>query len=352
MPVFGGAKKCRAYGKYTEGVEMTIAKYFRRGMLCLMGLSFVLSGLIIYRTALAADSDFPRKEITLIVSFGAGGQRDTLARGVANTMSKYLGVPIVVSNVPGAGGIRGAVQLYHAAPDGYTIGIGNVTEIVMQLVEKNIEYDMRKFTHIGFAQSSPAYFFVKSDSPLRKIADLKAMGKPVRHGTFAPTNPNTVALISLAKREGFPLVLVGGFTTVPATILSLLRGEVEVISSSMPGAASFLKAGQIRPILTLSPKRTPEFPDIPTAGELGYPDLGLLGLDYWFMAPPGVPKERVKILDDALLKTQKDPAFITWAKGAGVDPYALNSEDTTKRVMGLMTSLEVFKADVEKFVKK
>lgn len=331
---------------------MRASRWFTNGMLGLMGIAFALSGLLSSKGASAADGDFPRKEITLIVSFGAGGQRDTLARGVANTMSKHLGVPIVVSNVPGAGGIRGAVQLYHAAADGYTIGIGNVTEIVMQLVEKNIEYDMRKFTHIGFAQSSPAYFFVKSDSPLRTIADLKAMGKPVRHGTFAPTNPNTVALISLAKREGFPLVLVGGFTTVPATILSMLRGEVEVICSSMPGAASFLKAGQIRPILTLNPKRTQEFPDTPTAGELGYPDLGLLGLDYWFMAPPGVPRDRVRILDEALMKTQKDPAFIAWAKGAGVDPFALNSEDTTKRVMGLMTSLEKFKGDVEKFVQK
>lgn len=317
--------------------------------LCLIGLA--ACGVAGPGGAHAADRNFPAKEITLIVSYGAGGQRDTLARGVANTMSKHLGVPIVVLNVPGGGGIRGAVQLYHAAPDGYTIGIGNVTEIVTQLVE-NVEYDMRKFIHVGFAQSSPAFFFVKSDSPIRKIADLKTWGKPVRHATFSAANPNAVALISLAKREGFSLAMVGGFPTVPATILSLIRGECEIIASSMPGAAQFLKAGQIRPIVTLSPKRAPEFPDIPTVGEIGHEDLAFLGLDYWFMAPPGVAKDRVKVLDEALMKTQKDPAFIGWAKGAGVDPFALNTEDTTKRIMGLITTVEKFKADVAKYVKK
>lgn len=331
---------------------MTTKQLLRNGMLCLTSIALSVVCLLSSAGSYAADKPFPNKEISLIVSFGAGGQRDTLARGLANTMSKYLGVPIVVLNVPGGGGIRGAVQLYHAAADGYTIGIGNSTEIVMQLVEKNVEYDMRKFTHIGFAQSSPTFYFVKSDSPLRSFADLKATGKPVRFATFSAANPNAVALASLAKREGFALVMIGGFPTVPATILSLLRGEVELIASSMPGAAQFLKGGQIRPILTLSPKRATEFPDTATAGDIGYPDLGYLNLTYWLMAPPGVPKDRVKVLDDALMKTHKDAAFISWAKGAGVDPYALNSEDTTKRVMDLTVSLEKYKGDIEKYVKK
>ncbi len=325
-------------------------RLFRNGTLCLKGLVFsVLLGSVV---SYAADKPFPNKEISVIVSFGAGGQRDTLARGVANTMSKYLGVQMVILNVPGGGGVRGAVQLYHSPADGYTIGIGNSTEIVMQLVEKDVEYDMKKFTHIGFAQSSPTYYFVKSESPIHSLADLKASGKTVRFATFAPTNPNAVALATIAKREGFPLVMVGGFTTVPATILSLLRGEVEVIASSMPGASQFLKSRQIRPILTLNAKRTAEFPDIKTVGEIGYPDLGFLNLSYWLMAPPGVPKDRVKVLDDALLKTHKDPAFINWAKGAGVDPYALNSEETTKRIMELTVALEKYKGDIEKYVKK
>ena len=324
--------------------EMTLKKY-------LVGLASAVLGLVSSATGYAADA-FPQKEITLIVSFAAGGQRDTLARGVANTMSKYLGVPIVVLNVPGAGGTRGAVQLYHAPADGYTLGIGNSTEIVMQLVEKNVDYDMKKMTNIGFAQSSPTFYFVKSDSPIHSFADLKAMHKPIRFATYAPTVPNAVALITMAKREGFPLTMVGGFSNVPSTILSLMRGEAELIASSMPGAAQFLKGGQIRPILTLAPNRASEFPNIPTVGDIGYADLGFLNLAYWIIAPPGVPKDRVKILEGALLKTQKDPAFIAWAKTAGVDPYALNSEETTKRVTELAVSLDKYKGDVEKYVPK
>jgi tripartite-type tricarboxylate transporter receptor subunit TctC len=221
----------------------------------------------------------------------------------------------------------------------------------MQLVDK-VEYDMKKFIHIGYAQSSPGFFFVKSDSAIKSLADLKTFGKPIRHAVFSPTAPLNVALISLSKQEKFPMAVVGGFTATPAMILSLLRGEVELAGSSMPGATQFVKNAQIRPILTVSPTRAPEFPDVPTVGEIGYPSLAYLGLEYWFMAPPGTSPDRVKILDDALLKTVKDPEFIAWAKNAGVDPLALNSADSTKRVMGLISTLEGLKEDVEKFLKK
>ncbi len=123
----------------------------------------------------AASANFPNKPIKIIVSFAAGGARDILARGVGKTMSKHLGVPIVIVNEPGAGGARGLISLYNAPPDGHTLGVGQVTDIIDQVIEKR-EYDNKKFTYIGRAQYSSGFLLVKGDSPFRTVKDFKSTG--------------------------------------------------------------------------------------------------------------------------------------------------------------------------------
>jgi len=298
-----------------------------------------------------AEKDFPKKEITIIVNYGAGGGRDILARGVGKVMSKHLGVPMVVMNMPGAGGSRGLIHLYHSAPDGYTIGVGAASEIVDQILQKQ-DYDCKKFTYVGRAQSMPLFFFVKSDSSFRSLKDFKTFGKPIRHSAFSLGAPTTVSAMILSNRENFPLTIVGGYQGVAAAILGLIRGEVEFTGAQLSTTISYVKAGQIRPIVTFDQKRSPDFPDIPTAGESGHKDLDSLSLDYWFMAPPEVPKVHIQILEDALMKTLKDPEFLGWAKGAGVDPGPLSGEETTKMVFNLFKLFEPYKGDIEKYIKK
>jgi tripartite-type tricarboxylate transporter receptor subunit TctC len=156
----------------------------------------------------------------------------------------------------------------------------------------------------------------------------------------------------MAKREGFPLSIISGFPSAPPSLLSVIRGEVELTSLPLSPALPFLKSGQLRPILTIDRKRYPDFPDVPTVGDIGYRDLGNFALDYWMVAPPGVPKDRVQILEDALMKTVKDPEFVEWAKGAGVDPAPLGAEETAKDVLNLFNLLESYKGDIEKYMKK
>ena len=317
----------------------------------IMSLLLWLVSCLLSGAALATEKDFPKKEITIIVNFGAGGGRDILARGVGKVMSKHLGVPIVVMNMPGAGGARGLIQLYHSAPDGYTMGVGAASEVVDQILQKQ-DYDNKKFTYIGRAQSMPLFFFVKSDSSFRSLKDFKTFGKPIRHSAFSLGAPSTVAGMILANRENFPLTIVGGYQGVAAAILGLIRGEVEFTGAQLSTTISYVRAGQLRPIVTLDQKRSPDFPDIPTIGEFGHKDLENCGLDYWFMAPPEVPKARTQILEEALMKTLKDPEFITWAKGASVDPGPLSGEETTKMVLNLFKLFEPYKGDIEKYIKK
>jgi tripartite-type tricarboxylate transporter receptor subunit TctC len=321
------------------------------GIFFLLNLSLWLFSSFLYGTTFAAPIDFPKKEITVIVNFGPGGARDILARGVGKTMSKYLGVPMVVMNMPGAGGARGLLSLYNSAPDSHTIGVGLATDIIDQILEKR-DYDNKKFTFIGNAQSSAAFIFVKSDSPLRSIKDFKTFGKPVRQAAFSLTAATTVAIMVMANREPFPLVIVGGYQSAAAGVLAVIRGEVEFCHAGLGVATSFVQSGQIRPILVAHQKRSPDFPDIPTIGEVGYRDLEALITGTWFMAPPGVPKDRMQVIEDALMKTLKDPEFLEWAKGAAVEVYPLSGEETTKMVFNLFGILERYKGDIEKYVKK
>ena len=328
---------------------MKVSAYER--VFILLGVSLAVFSSLLVSAVFGAESDFPKKEVTLIVGYQAGGGRDILARGVAKTMSKHLGFPVVVLNEPGAGGARGLIHAYHAAPDGYTLIVGAATEILDQILQKQ-EYDVKKFTYVGRAQTMAQFFFVKSDSPLKSVKDFKTFGKPIRHATFSLTAPHGVAAMILAEREKFPLVLIGGYQGVPGTIMGVIRGEAEFYGSQLSSSMSYVKAGQIRPIAVLDTKRCPDFPDIPTLGEMGHKDLEVLSLDYWLMAPPQTPKARLQILENALMKTLKDPEFLTWAKGANVEPGPLSGEETAKMVMSLFNLFEPYKGTMEKYIMK
>jgi tripartite-type tricarboxylate transporter receptor subunit TctC len=139
---------------------------------------------------------------------------------------------------------------------------------------------------------------------------------------------------------------------VPGTIMGVIRGEAEFYGSQLSTSMSYVKAGQVRPIAVLDKKRVPEFPDIPTMGEMGHKDLDVLSLDYWLMAPPQTPKARLQVLEDALMKTLKDPEFLTWAKGASVEPGPMSGEETTKMVLSLFSLFEPYKGIMEKYLKK
>jgi len=306
----------------------------------------VLSGFSFAQTA-----DFPKKEITILVAFAPGGARDIIARGVGNVMSRHLGVPMVVNNMPGAGGARGMISLYHAAPDGYTIGVGTLSDIISQVVEPQ-DFDCKKFTYIGYAQHSTPIWYVKWDSPFRTIADFKKSSKPIRHSTPSMTQNSTIGAMIVANRIGFPMVIVGGYKSTADSLLGVIRGEAEFCHAALNVGISYVRNKQIRPILAVDRARPPEFPDTQTIGEAGHPDLEILATDYWFMGPPGVPKARQQILETALVKTLKDPEFLKWAKTADVEPKMVSSEDTLKNVMKAFGLMEQYKGDIEKYLKQ
>jgi tripartite-type tricarboxylate transporter receptor subunit TctC len=317
----------------------------------LITLSVSVMGGYLPGPSFAAQEDFPKKEITMICSMAAGGGRDLLSRGVAKTMSKYLKVPVVVTNVAGAGGVLGATKLYNSATDGYTIGPATMTEVFNQLIEKT-DYDVKKCIHIGKAQSSPGFMYVRADSPFRSVKDLTAYGKPLRYSAFAYGSHDTIVTMIIADREKWNLKIIGGYKGAADAVLGLVRGDVDLTGCVIPNAKEHIRAGTLRPIMIIDRKRSPDYPEAATVEEIGYPELVNFKADTWFMAPPGVPKDRVKILEDALMKTIKDPEFVEWAKGAGIDPAWEGGEEYTKVVNALFDIFEKYKGVIQKHMEK
>jgi tripartite-type tricarboxylate transporter receptor subunit TctC len=326
----------------------------RRGcsrIVFVLAFSSFFLGHFLCGVSFGASVDFPQKEITIVVSYGPGGSMDILARGLGNTMRKYLKVPVVVMNMPGASGGRGRSFVYNAAPDGYTIGVNAPDSIAQEIFEKQ-DFENRRFSFIGNAQLLPNVFCVKSDSQIRSVKDFKTLGTRVRSGAFSMYTSGLITAMIIATREQWPLAVIGGYKGGGDAALGLIRGDFEFCAIPLTVAGSFIKSGQIRPIMMLDQKRHPKFPDIPTVAEEGHPDLGILGSTQWLMAPPGVPKARIQILEDALKKTLKDPEFLKWAEGANVDVLFLNGEETKQMVVKMFALLEQYKKDIAKYYEK
>jgi len=219
-------------------------------------------------------------------------------------------------------------------------------------VTEKTDYDVRKSIYLGRALSSSGNWFVHPDSPFRSVKDLKTYGKSMRYSAFTYGSPETIVAMVVADREGWPLKIIGGYKGALPSALALVRGDVDLTGAYYGGVGELARAGKIRAILTMGPKRVPEVPDVPTVGEIGHPDLEIFTLDTCLHAPPGVPKDRIEILENAFMKTLQDPEFVQWAKGAKLNVAWLNGAETTKRIYGLFDVLGKYKGTIEKYMEK
>jgi tripartite-type tricarboxylate transporter receptor subunit TctC len=177
--------------------------------------------------ATAADKWKPSKPITILVGFSVGGSMDTAARLQGAFMSKVLGVPVVVRNVPGAGGRNAITILNRSKPDGYTIGgVGFPGQAVNQAV-RGLEPDLRTFTYIGRQVSNP-YYMQSTKAAGKKhwtsLKQMKAAKQPIKSGiTGTGGNMFTISVLS-AKMVGYPIDLIPGFKG-PELIAGIIRGD-------------------------------------------------------------------------------------------------------------------------------
>jgi tripartite-type tricarboxylate transporter receptor subunit TctC len=262
---------------------------------------------------LTAQESYPSKPITVIVPFAAGGPTDVVARLVGPHMSRTLGQQLVVENVGGAGGSTGMTRAAQAAPDGYTIAIGNMgTQSAAPALYSNLKYDpASSFAQIGIVNSVPQAIVSKKDLPTTDLNGfleyLKANHTKLSYGHAGVGSISHVAGTVFNAQFGFKPGLVAYRGVAPA-LTDLVGGQIDYMVDQSMNVIPQFQAGTVKVYAVAGPVRLESLPGVPTTKEAG--------IDFVFsawngmVAPKGTPGPIVDKLVDALNKSLDDPDII------------------------------------------
>ena len=247
---------------------------------------------------------YPNRPIRVIVPFPVGGGTDLIARDVMNKLSTTLGWTFVIDNRAGSGGNVGIDAAAKATPDGYTIALGQTSNLsINPTLYAKMPYDVaRDLTPIVYAASAALALVVAADSPHKTLADVIAASKakPAALNFASPGNGTVTHLAS----ESFQRAAGIKWTHVPykgstQAITDLLGGQVQLYMASVPTLIGQIRGGKMRALAVTSRARVDDLPNVPTIAEGGFG--GTSGFEaatwYGFVAPTGTPKEIVARLN-------------------------------------------------------
>ena len=267
--------------------------------------------LIVFAQCSAWADNYPSKPINFIVPYGAGGGADSRSRQIAQKMSVLLKQPIIVDNKPGAGGNIGTEYIARAAPDGYTIGMGNFAPMaVNKTLFANLRYDPETdLTPIILIEKGPLVLVVNPNSPYKTVQDIVAAAK-AKPGSLTFSSGGIGGSHQLSaelfqQNAGIEMIHVP-YKSGSAGLTDLMAGNVTMMFDQMYSAMPSIKADKLRPIAITSKKRSPLLPDVPSFTEAGYPKVVVLN---WqgLIAPKGTPKAIIDKLNAAANEALKDP---------------------------------------------
>jgi tripartite-type tricarboxylate transporter receptor subunit TctC len=252
-------------------------------------------------TVSAFAQSYPTKTIRVVVPFPAGGGTDIIAREVMNKMSTTLGWSFVIDNKPGSGGNLGVDAVAKAAPDGYTIALGQSSNLAINpSLFSKMPYDsVKDLAPISLVASSPMVLVVGADSPFKTLADVVAASK-AKPGSlnFATSGNGTVAHLSgevFQKAAGIKFTHVPYKGAAQATT-DLIGGQVQLSMSSVPTLIGHIRSGKMRAIAVTSLNRVDDIPQVPTIAESGYKGFETVTW-FGFVAPTNTPKDIVAKLN-------------------------------------------------------
>ena len=253
----------------------------------------------------AAQQAYPSRPVRLVTPFPPGGATDVLSRIISEKMQEDLGQPVIVDNRGGGAGMIGTDLVAKAAPDGYTIVNVISSHVIQQYLYRSVPYDyIRDFEPVILYARSALAFVVPADLPVNNlkeyIAYVKASSKPVSYGTSGVGAAVHLAMESFAQAAGLNLQHVPYKGGGPA-VTDVLGGHIPGVMLGLSTVAQYIKAGKVKALFVSSAKRHPEFPDVPTLQESGFP--GLVTDEWWaILAPAGTPKPIIDTLNAEITK--------------------------------------------------
>jgi tripartite-type tricarboxylate transporter receptor subunit TctC len=281
---------------------------------------------------LSSAAEYPTKTIQIICPFPPGGSVDSTARLLGNKLSSILKQSVVVVNKPGGGSVIG-IQAVAAAPaDGYTILAGSPTLILAQFVTKNVAFTLKDFTPVSLAVISPNFIGVKKEAPWNTLEDLIAAAKKnpgkLTYGITGYGSMNHLAgeLFKMTTHTDITCIPMDG--TGPM-LTAILGGHIDLITNAVGEAHALLKAGSVRPLATMSKKRLPEFPDVPTMTEKGFPKL-VAASWFGYFVPAKTPQPVAARIEKAFAEALKDKKIIEILASQGWMVENLGIDETTR----------------------
>ena len=250
--------------------------------------------------------------LRVILPVGAGSGVDVIMRSAQNALSRALGgQPVVIENLPGAGGITGTQALVKAAPDGHTIAVVSNNHAVNPSVFRKLPYDsLADITPITIVGGSPFVLVVNPAKVAARTARELQAAMQARPGEFNYASSGNGTIIHLAgelfvseagvKARHIPYKGMGPMIT------DIMGGQVEMGAAAVAAVQGQIKAGTLRPIGVMGKVHLPSLPDVPTIAEQGFPNVDIAG---WFaaVAPKGLPAAQLKRLHDAFVTAFNDP---------------------------------------------
>ncbi len=308
----------------------------------------LISALTLCLLAGVASAEWPKKPINVIVPYGAGGDSDLTTRVWADAVEKELGVPVVVINKAGGGGVVGTSFVANAKKDGYTLinaGLGNM------LVTPNFSktpYNFDSFVPVVKMTAVPLAVVVAKDSPYKTFDDFIAAAKkkPLTQGSWGASSSGTILANIIADQAGYKPKYVHANTTA-ASMVSVVGGHIQSAVSFPPAFGPHVKSGRAR-ALVMNQKMA-DFPDVPT-----FSDYGIKGsFEGWsgVFAPQGVPQEVVDKLIAATTKVMKDPKVLqAYANMGAVVDFRQGNDEAW--IAGMQETSSIMKGAAEKAKKK
>jgi tripartite-type tricarboxylate transporter receptor subunit TctC len=274
---------------------------------------------------------YPAKPLKMIIPYPPGGGNDTLGRLFAIKLSDRLGQPVVVENRPGAGTLIGTEAAAKSAPDGYTILLSSIaTHALSPNLYSKVPYDpVKDFAPITLLGIAPTVLVVRNDLPAKDLAEFVAAAKAKPGGfTYASGGNGTPPHIN---GEVFKAVAGVDLLHVPykgggPALVDLMAGRVDVMLDTAASAMPHVRSGKLRALAISGPRRSAEYPDLPTFAEAGLPQYDT---NAWYSvhAPAGTPPEIVRRLNAELVASLKEPDVQARFKQLSTDPVGNTPEE-------------------------
>jgi tripartite-type tricarboxylate transporter receptor subunit TctC len=286
----------------------------------------------------SAQTDWPTRNVTMVVPFPPGGQADLAARPVAAALEKILGRAVVVENRGGAGGAVGNAAVARAEPDGHTILMTLSSLAVLpeadRLFDRKPSYEVSQLAPVARVLADPTLLAVPADAPWKTLRDFveDARKRPgqIPYGSSGPYGTLHVSMEMFASEAGLKLLHVPYRGAGPA-VTALLAGQIQALASAPGVLKPQVDEGKLRVLANWGAERVPSFPALPTFKELGYPNVEFY---IWagLFAPKGLPELAMTRLRAAMRQAMGDPAVARVFENAGSPPAYQDAEDFARFV--------------------